>query len=184
MDLLAVGDQGVAGQRIEVLVARQLSDAPDCAVDRAQPTTVALAPDHPFVVGRHDLAAALQQGAVGVEQQLRVVQRSTVALVDTDRYDHACRTGGLGDRVDRRRRDRHGLVEEPQVLRSHLEGALDEREVRVVGDHRFRERRELHVAACQLRDLADHLFHGALATVKDGAELHCGGADYVHRPVS
>src|SRR5207342_1593631 len=73
MDLLAVGDEGIASEWQVVLPACELSDAADCAVHRAQARTVALAPDHPLVIGRRDLAAALDQRAIRVEKQLSVV---------------------------------------------------------------------------------------------------------------
>ena len=44
--------------------ASQLTDATDCAVYNPQPGTVALAPNHAFMVCRRNLTAALDQGAV------------------------------------------------------------------------------------------------------------------------
>jgi hypothetical protein len=45
------------------------------------PEAIAVAPDHALMESGTDLAAALDQGAVCVEQQLRVVERAAVALV-------------------------------------------------------------------------------------------------------
>ena len=67
VDLLAVGHQGVTGERVVMLPARQRADAPDRAIDGAQPRTIALAPDHALVVGRGDLTAMLEQPTVGIE---------------------------------------------------------------------------------------------------------------------
>ena len=55
----------------------------------AKPGPVALPPDHALVVRRRDLARRLHQPPVGVEQQLRVVERAVVALVDADRHHRA-----------------------------------------------------------------------------------------------
>lgn len=89
MDLLTVGDHRVAGERIVVLPACQLADAAGLAVDGAQSGAVTLTPDHSLVIGRADLAASLDQRTVRVKQQLRVVDRPAVALVDTDGRDHS-----------------------------------------------------------------------------------------------
>jgi hypothetical protein len=64
---------------------------------------------------RRDLAAPLKQCAVGVEQQLRVVQGVAVALVDADGHDHA-RLFHVADGVRGRRRHSHRLVDQPKVL--------------------------------------------------------------------
>ena len=81
-----------------MLPARQLTDAPDGAVDSSQPRTVALAPDHAFMVGRRNLAATLDQGAVSIEQQLSVVDRPAVALVDANGHHHSGLPAGFADR--------------------------------------------------------------------------------------
>ena len=47
-----------------MLPARQLTNAADLAVNGAQPQTIALTPDHSFVVGGRDFAAPLKQGAI------------------------------------------------------------------------------------------------------------------------
>jgi hypothetical protein len=85
-----------------MLPTRQLTNAADRAVDGAQTRAVALAPDHAFVIRRRDLATPLNQRAVGVEEQLGVVQGGAVALVDADGHDHARRFTRVADRVRRR----------------------------------------------------------------------------------
>jgi hypothetical protein len=49
-------------------------------------------------VGRTDLAAALDQRTVGIEQELRIIERATVALVDANGHDHAGLPAGVTDR--------------------------------------------------------------------------------------
>src|SRR6185437_12473354 len=84
VDLLAIGHQRVTGQRVVMLPARQLANASDGAVDRTQPGTVAPAPDHALMIGRSDFSPTLDQGAVSIEQQLCVIERAAIALVDAD----------------------------------------------------------------------------------------------------
>src|SRR5262245_42904512 len=126
-----------------MLPASQLADAPDGAVDRAQPRTVALAPDHAFVVGRADLAAALDQGAVGIKQQLSIVERAAIALVYANCHHHAGLLAGLADRRRRGRWHGHGLLEQSQILPDHLEWPLHEGEIGVVRDNGFGKSCEL-----------------------------------------
>ena len=99
VDLLAVGHHRVARQGVVVLPARQLADAANLAVDGAQARAVALAPDHALVIGGRDLAAPLDQGAVGIEEKLGVVQGSAVTLVDADGHDDSRLPGSFADGV-------------------------------------------------------------------------------------
>ena len=50
MDLLAIGNQRVTRERQVVLLAGELSDTPNGAVDGAQARAVTLAPDHSLMV--------------------------------------------------------------------------------------------------------------------------------------
>ena len=118
VDLLAVGHHRVARQRVVVLPACQLANAADLAVDGAQTRAVALAPDHALVIGGRDLAAALNQGAVGIEESCvlyRVPPSRSLTPMDTT--TPAC-LARLADGVGGGRRHGHRLVEQLQVLRS------------------------------------------------------------------
>ncbi len=95
VDLLVLRHQRVAGEGIVVLPAGQRADPADGGVDRLQAGAVALAPDHPLVEGRGDLAALEQQAAVGVEDELGVVERAVVALVHPE-HDHHAEAAGRG----------------------------------------------------------------------------------------
>jgi hypothetical protein len=75
VDVLVLRHQGVAGERIVVLPAGQRAEAADGAVDHLQAGGVALAPDHPLVEGRGDLAALEDERAIGIEEQLGIVER-------------------------------------------------------------------------------------------------------------
>ena len=101
-----------------MLPARQLTNAADSAVNGAQAGPVALAPDHALVVGRRDFAAPLDQRAVGIEEKLGVVERSTVTFVDADGHNNSRLFAGVADGIGGRRRHRHGLVEQLEVLAS------------------------------------------------------------------
>ena len=69
-------------------------------------------------------AAPLNQRAIGIKEKLCVVQGSAVALVDADGHDNSRLLASFADGVDGRRRHRHRLVEQLQVLTSgnDLEG--------------------------------------------------------------
>ena len=82
-----------------MLPAGELADAPNLAIDGPQPGTVALSPDHALVVRGRDLAAPLKQGAVSVKEQLSVVNRSPVPLVDADGYDNTRLFAGFADGI-------------------------------------------------------------------------------------
>jgi hypothetical protein len=111
VDLFAVGHHRVPRQRVEVLPACQLTNAADLAIDGAQARAVSLAPDHALVIGGRDLAAPLEQDAVGIEEKLGVVQGSAVTLVHADGHDDSRLPGSFADGVRDRGRHRHCLVE-------------------------------------------------------------------------
>jgi hypothetical protein len=129
-----------------MLPTRQLANAADRAVCGAETRAVALTPDHALVIGRRDRAAPLNQRAVGVEEQLRVVQGFAVALVDADGCHHPRLLARVADGVGRGGWHRHGMIEQLQVLASanDLVGGLEKRKILVVTHHGLRERRELH----------------------------------------
>src|SRR6478609_8392949 len=116
MDLLAVSHECVTRKGIVMLPACQLADPADRAVYRAQPGAIALAPNHAFMESGTDLAATLDQGAVCVEQQLRVVERTSVALVDAYRHHHPGLPRSLSDGLRGGRGYRYGLIEQPEML--------------------------------------------------------------------
>ncbi len=148
---------------------------------RAQTRAIALAPDHALVVGRGDLAAMLEQPAVGIEQELCVVERAAVALVHADGNDRSRLPAGLADGLGGGRRDGDRLFEQALVFRAHPERRLHEGEVGVVRHHRLREGSEQHALATEGEDLPADLVHGALAAVEDRAQLDGGGLDDGHR---
>lgn len=69
VDLLAIGNQGVSCQREIMFPARKLADPADGTVYGAKAGTVALAPDHPLMIGGGDLAATLDQRAVSASNR-------------------------------------------------------------------------------------------------------------------
>src|SRR6185312_14137247 len=98
VNLLAVRHQRVAGERIVVFPARQLADPTNGAVDRAKSRAIALSPQHSLMERGADLAAALDQASVGIEKQLRIVDRGPIALVGADGCDDSCLLAGVSDR--------------------------------------------------------------------------------------
>ncbi|MNY17867.1 hypothetical protein D3C86_1512120 [compost metagenome] len=180
MDLFAIGHQGITGQRVEMLPAGQLPDAPYRAVDGPQAGAVAHAPDHALVVGRGNLAATLDQRAVGIEQQLRVVQRAAIAFVDADGHDHARLPGRSADGIGGGRRHGDRLVQQLEVFGGHFERRLHVGKVRVVRHDGFREHGELHALLAEFENLLHHFVDGAFTAVKNRADLYGGGFDEGH----
>ncbi|MNP29503.1 hypothetical protein D3C76_1225300 [compost metagenome] len=178
--LLAVGHQGITGQWVVMFPTGQGADAPDGAVDGTQTRTIALPPDHAFVVGRGDFASMLNQATVGIEEQLRVVDRAAIALVDADGDDHSCLFAGLTDRQCGGGRHGDRLIEQFEVLCAHGKRRLHKRKIRVVRHHRFREHGELHALSTEGDDLLADLVHGAFAAVKHRADLYGGCANNGH----
>ena len=168
-----------------MLEAGQLADAADLGIHRAQARTVTLAPDHALEMRRRDLAAALHQRAVGIKEQLRVVDGAAVTLVDADRHHHAGLACRLGNRIRCGGRNSDCLLQQSQVLFSgqQFNARLDGGEVRVVRHHGFRKGCELHALLAEFADLASDLFDGGFPAVKHGADLHCGGFDAGHDEV-
>ena len=154
---------------------------PTALIDGPQPGAVALPPDHAFVVGRGDLAAMLDQASVGVEQQLCVIERAAVALVDADGHHDPRLPAGLADGQGGGRRHGDRLFEQLVVFRAILERRLHGGEIGVVRHHRFREGGELHPLAAQGDDLPADLVHGTFAAVEHRAQLDGGGFDDAHR---
>src|SRR4249919_370371 len=116
VDLLAIGHHGVAGERVVVLEAGQMADSPDLGIRRAQPRAIALTPDHAFEMCRRDLATALYERAVGIEEQLRVVDGAAIALVDADGNHHVGFASSLGNRIRGGGGDGHGLLQQAHVF--------------------------------------------------------------------
>src|SRR3954468_12831157 len=101
MNLLAVSHQRISRQWIVVLPACQLPHAPHRAVDGPEPRTVALAPDHTFVMGRQYFAPALDKGAIRIEEKLSVVERPTISFVDADGHHDIGLSASVADRCRR-----------------------------------------------------------------------------------
>ncbi|MNP20696.1 hypothetical protein D3C76_1132800 [compost metagenome] len=180
VNLFGVGHQGVAGQRVVMFPAGQCADAADGAVGGAQAGAIALAPDHALVIGGGYLASVLDKRAVGVEQQLSVVDRAAIALVDADTGDEVGFAAGFADLAGDVRGHGDRLFEQLEVLPGHGEGRLHEREIGVVRHHGFRKDSKLHAFAAQLQQLAAEFVDGCLARVEHGTELHGGGANNGH----
>jgi len=176
VDLLVVGHEGVAGERVIVLPAGERAHAPDAGVDGPQPRAVAHPPDHPLVERRRDLPAVQHQPPVGVEDELRVVDRAVVALVHTE-DDHGARGArGVGHRLDGRPRHGHRFFVEAEVLLPHRRRRLDERKVWVVGDDRLGEDDQRRPLPRRRSHGGADLVGGPLprARAQDGRELHGG----------
>src|SRR6185312_2573952 len=180
MNLFAVGHQRIPCQWIVMFPACQLTHASNAAVDSPQSRTVTLAPDHTLVVGRRYLASTLDERSVRIKQQLSIVERSTIALVDANGHHHARLAARLADRKRCWRRHRYGLLEQHEVLSDRLIGPLHEREIGIVGQNGFWKGRELHAPAAELEDFLDYSVCCSFAVVEDGADLHGSCLDSGH----
>src|SRR6185437_7299628 len=105
------------------------------AVDHAKSRAIALSPQHPLMERGADLAAALDQAAVSIEKQLRVIDGGTVALVGADGCDDPCLLASLSDCQGFGRRYRQGFPKQALVLLAerYLIGPLQEGEIGIVG---------------------------------------------------
>jgi hypothetical protein len=122
----------------------------------------------------------LDQGAVGIKEQLCVVDRPAIALVDADRHHHPRLLAGLADGEGRVRRYGDRLIEQAVVFLTDFVGRLHEGEIGIVRNHRLREGGELHALAAEGGNLFADLANGALTAVEHGAELNSGGLDHFH----
>ena len=147
VDLLPLAHQGEAGQRVVVLPAGQGSDAADGRGHHLESGTIALAPHHPLVIGGGDLAAFEHHLAIGIDQQLGVVEAAAVTFVDPQQHVHPVSTSGVGDAVELGARDDHGLLIELEMRAAHQHSRLDEGKVGVVGQIRLRKDDQLHPGA-------------------------------------
>jgi hypothetical protein len=81
-----------------------------------QARPVALAPDHALVIGGGDLAALERQRAIGVEDQLRVVERAAVAFIDAHHQHHGMAARGGAQRLRHRAGNGDGLIIQRRCL--------------------------------------------------------------------
>ena len=129
-----------------------------------------------------DLATALEQGTVSVEQQLRIVQAAAIPFIDADRHHHARPSRSLADCVGRRGRHRHRLIEQSQMLGSAeiLQWRLHHGKIRVVRHDGFRKGGQLSPLLTKLVDLPRDSFDRSLATIQHRADLDRRGFDNLH----
>src|SRR3546814_15418586 len=87
MGEFALRQQGKAGERVGILTARQRAEPPDRRVIDADRAAVAAGPSQLFGPGRHQLAVAAEQAAIGADGEVAVMEGADadrVALVDPD----------------------------------------------------------------------------------------------------
>ena len=171
-----------ARERHVVLPADQPADAGRAGLDRAQPAAVALAPDEPLVVRRHELAVVQRERAVGRVVEQRVVERAGplgVDLVDAGDEPDAVLARDRAEPVARRARaprpTRARAARRPPSRRVRPAGERlgpDRRRVR--GDERLREDDELRARAGGLGGQRRELVERRLAVEHDRLGLDAG----------
>ncbi len=177
VDLLMLRHQRVACQRVVVFPAGERAHLADPCVHHLEAGGIALAPHHSLVEGGRELAALEHQRAVGVEDQLRVVERTEVALVDAEHHHHAVHPRPLRHGLRHRPRHHHRALVEPHVVGAHLHRRLHEREVRVVGQEGLWENDQLHALCGSPVDGFADLVERAVDRVEVGRNLDGRGAD-------
>ena len=178
VDLLVLRHQGEAGQRVVVLPAGERADAAHRRLDHREPGPVALPPDHALVIGRRDLPALQLQRTVRVEDQLRVIERAVIALVDPEHDHHPVPARCCRDGVRHRPRHAHRMLVEAQMLRPLQCRRHDEREIRVVGHERLGEDREARALPRRLLDGVEHPLQRPIRPLQIGGDLDGGRPDH------
>src|ERR1700733_1482244 len=176
MDLLVLRHQRIARERIVVLPAGERAYAANRSVDNREPRAVALAPDHPLVKSRRDLAPLQLERAVGVEHELGVVKRAVIALVDSEHDDRAVLARRRRDPIGLRAGRRDGVLIEADMLCPALDGRRDKREVRVPGNESLGENDELGPLPRRFVNRRNHPIERRRAGRQVGRDLHRRGA--------
>ena len=103
--LLALGHQGVAGQRVGILAAYQHSDTAYTGIADPQSSSIARSPDELFVEGRDDLAVVAQDAPVVPYQRVGVPDAADArvgAFVESQGYEHSGFPRGVSNRAQLR----------------------------------------------------------------------------------
>lgn len=74
VDFFVLSHERIAGKRVVMFPAGQRADPANSCFYHLQTRTIALSPDHPFVERRCDLPPFQNQAAVGVENELRIIE--------------------------------------------------------------------------------------------------------------
>ena len=174
-----------ARERHVVLPADQAADPSERRLERPQAAPVALAPDEPLVVRRHELAVVERELARRRPVEQRVVERSRplrVGLVDADDEPDAVLARDRGEPVGvgARHLERLAVQERERLLRPRLGPAgerLRPRRGRVGGDEGLREDDELRAGGGRLRRPLGDPVDRAGAVEDRGLDLDAGGGD-------
>jgi hypothetical protein len=177
MNLFVLRHEGVAGERVVVLPAGERSDAAGRGLDDREARAVALAPDHPLMKRWCDLAALENQPTVGIENQLRIVERSVVALVDAERDHDAETLGQRRDRLGHGAGNDHRVLVEADMLRPGGHRRMDEGEVRIPGHEGLGKDDEPRPFIRRLGERGENLRHGPAGRIEIRRDLHRGDAN-------
>ena len=172
----------VAKQRVGVFVANERARASERELENAQVCTVTPAPHHTFVAGRHQLAAAADDAAVGPDEQLAVVQGAAGPLGEAQAHADAGLASRGAERLERRRRNLQRLgvkALEKWIDRHRVEGHGPERVARHEG---FRKRDQLGPIASRLVDGVDGLGQGCGPVHEHRGHLRGRNTHALHSP--
>src|SRR5512135_112835 len=80
MNLLALRHEREPSERVRILAADEHPDPAQLRAADAQPAAIAVRPDELLVVGRHEFAVMVQEGAIGADQRIRVPEAADAGL--------------------------------------------------------------------------------------------------------
>ena len=121
---------------------------------------------------QRDLASLQFERTVGVEDELRVVKRSAVTLVDSEDDDRAVLARRRRDPVRLRAGRRDGVFIETDMLRAALDRRRDEGEVRISGNESLGENDELGALPRRFLNRRDHPIERRRAGRQIRRDLH------------
>ncbi len=127
--------------------------------------------------GRRDLAPLENEGAIRIEDELRVVERAMIPLVDAKRDDDAMFAGGCRHRVGRSTWNRNRFLVEPQMLAAGENRGQDEGKIGIPGDECLRENDQFGALAGGLADRFQHAGQRPVAGGEIRRDLCGGGPD-------
>lgn len=127
--------------------------------------------------GGDEFAAFEFDGAVGVDDELGVVEGAAVFFVDADAEDDVVLDGGLAEGFGEGAGDLDGVFVEFEVGFPGGDGGLDEGEVGVVGDEGFGEDGEFDALGGGIGDGGADFGDGGFPGVEVGGDLDGGGSD-------
>src|SRR2546427_2262461 len=174
VNLLALGHQGEAGERVGVLAADQDADATQPRLAHTQTGAVAIGPRELLPERRHELAVVIEHAAVVADEHVGVPEAPDALLrplVESEGDEDAGPARRRGDALELRPRAAHGVGGESPEPAVVVDGRGQRRPDRKRGNIRLREGDELGAVTGGLVDEALRLGHGLLEIEEDRRDV-------------